>query len=108
MRRKTGVEVEGMTPSKASDDFPPGSDGDEIESELQKAFALEADDEGFGHRAEKRQMPDVPDLGTDSEIGVNWSKRLPRCDYCVCWPLQWCLRIVGLVGSHRRHKTVAG
>ncbi|KAH0457038.1 hypothetical protein IEQ34_014945 [Dendrobium chrysotoxum] len=37
MQRKTGVE--------ASDDFPPGSDGDEIESELQKAFALEADDE---------------------------------------------------------------
>ncbi|KAH0463163.1 hypothetical protein IEQ34_007745 [Dendrobium chrysotoxum] len=43
--RKTGVEVEGLTPSQASDDFPPGSDGDEIESELQKAFALEADDE---------------------------------------------------------------
>ncbi|KAH0459862.1 hypothetical protein IEQ34_010525 [Dendrobium chrysotoxum] len=39
------VEVEGLTPSQASDDFPPGSDGDEIESELQKAFALEADDE---------------------------------------------------------------
>ncbi|KAH0462976.1 hypothetical protein IEQ34_007558 [Dendrobium chrysotoxum] len=39
-----GVEVEGLTPSQASDDFPPGSDGDEIESELQKAFALEADD----------------------------------------------------------------
>ncbi|KAH0457698.1 hypothetical protein IEQ34_013013 [Dendrobium chrysotoxum] len=45
MQRKTGVEVEGLTPSQASDDFPPGSDGDEIESELQKAFALEADDE---------------------------------------------------------------
>ncbi|KAH0448828.1 hypothetical protein IEQ34_022628 [Dendrobium chrysotoxum] len=45
MHRKTGVEVEGLTPSQASDDFPPGSDGDEIESELQKAFALEADDE---------------------------------------------------------------
>ncbi|KAH0451965.1 hypothetical protein IEQ34_019264 [Dendrobium chrysotoxum] len=39
------VKVEGLTPSQASDDFPPGSDGDEIESELQKAFALEADDE---------------------------------------------------------------
>ncbi|KAH0468210.1 hypothetical protein IEQ34_003243 [Dendrobium chrysotoxum] len=36
MQRKTGVE--------ASDDFPPGFDGDEIESEL-KAFALEDDDE---------------------------------------------------------------
>ncbi|KAH0467262.1 hypothetical protein IEQ34_004500 [Dendrobium chrysotoxum] len=45
MQRKTRVEVEGLTPSQASDDFPPGSDGDEIKSELQKAFALEADDE---------------------------------------------------------------
>ncbi|KAH0455206.1 hypothetical protein IEQ34_015238 [Dendrobium chrysotoxum] len=45
MQRKIGVEVEGLIPSQASDDFPPGSDGDEIESELQKAFALEADDE---------------------------------------------------------------
>ncbi|KAH0453710.1 hypothetical protein IEQ34_018034 [Dendrobium chrysotoxum] len=45
MQRKTGVEVEGLTHSQASDDFPPGSDGDKIESELQKAFALEADDE---------------------------------------------------------------
>ncbi|KAH0469460.1 hypothetical protein IEQ34_001018 [Dendrobium chrysotoxum] len=43
--RKIGVEVEGLTPSQASDDFPPSSDGDEIESELQKAFALEVDDE---------------------------------------------------------------
>ncbi|KAH0453230.1 hypothetical protein IEQ34_017554 [Dendrobium chrysotoxum] len=40
-----GVEVEGLTHSQASDDFPPGSDGDEIESELHKAFALEANDE---------------------------------------------------------------
>ncbi|KAH0470962.1 hypothetical protein IEQ34_000685 [Dendrobium chrysotoxum] len=38
---KTGVEVEGLTLSRASDDFPTFSDGDEIESELQKAFALE-------------------------------------------------------------------
>ncbi|KAH0450274.1 hypothetical protein IEQ34_020966 [Dendrobium chrysotoxum] len=43
--RKTEVEVEGLTPSQASDDFPPGSDGDEIERKLQKVFALEADDE---------------------------------------------------------------
>ncbi|KAH0466201.1 hypothetical protein IEQ34_006304 [Dendrobium chrysotoxum] len=34
MQRKTGVEVEGLTPIQTSDDFPPGSDGDEIESEL--------------------------------------------------------------------------
>ncbi|KAH0458072.1 hypothetical protein IEQ34_013387 [Dendrobium chrysotoxum] len=45
MQRKTGVEIEGLTPNQASNDFPPGSKGDEIESELQKAFALEADDE---------------------------------------------------------------
>ncbi|KAH0470950.1 hypothetical protein IEQ34_000673 [Dendrobium chrysotoxum] len=31
--------------SKASDDFPSGSDGNEIESELQKAFDLDVDDE---------------------------------------------------------------
>ncbi|KAI0520564.1 hypothetical protein KFK09_008040 [Dendrobium nobile] len=45
VQRKTGVEVEGLTPSQASDDFSSDSDGDEIESELQRAFALEADDE---------------------------------------------------------------
>ncbi|KAH0468244.1 hypothetical protein IEQ34_003277 [Dendrobium chrysotoxum] len=42
---KTGVHVEGVTPSQASDDFPSSSDGDEIESELQKAFNLDVDDE---------------------------------------------------------------
>ncbi|KAH0470519.1 hypothetical protein IEQ34_000242 [Dendrobium chrysotoxum] len=45
VQRKSGVEVEGLTLSQASDDSPPDSDGDEIERELQKAFALEADDE---------------------------------------------------------------
>ncbi|KAH0448147.1 hypothetical protein IEQ34_021947 [Dendrobium chrysotoxum] len=45
VQRKAGVEVEGLTPSQASDDFPPDSDGDEIESELHKAFSLEVDDE---------------------------------------------------------------
>ncbi|KAH0449550.1 hypothetical protein IEQ34_020242 [Dendrobium chrysotoxum] len=45
MQRKTGVQVEGVTPSHASDDFPSGSNGDEIESELQKAFDLDVDDE---------------------------------------------------------------
>ncbi|KAH0454758.1 hypothetical protein IEQ34_016682 [Dendrobium chrysotoxum] len=43
--RKTGVQVEGVTPGQASDDFPSGFDGDEIESELQKAFDLDVDDE---------------------------------------------------------------
>ncbi|KAH0470452.1 hypothetical protein IEQ34_000175 [Dendrobium chrysotoxum] len=41
----TGVQVEGVTPCQASDDFPSGSDGDKIESELQKAFDLDMDDE---------------------------------------------------------------
>ncbi|KAH0456825.1 hypothetical protein IEQ34_014732 [Dendrobium chrysotoxum] len=45
MQRKIGVQVEGVTPSQASDDFPSGSDGDEIESELQKVFDLDVDDE---------------------------------------------------------------
>ncbi|PKU74838.1 hypothetical protein MA16_Dca005029 [Dendrobium catenatum] len=45
MQQKTGVQVEGVTPSQASDDFPSGSDGDEIESELQKVLDLDADDE---------------------------------------------------------------
>ncbi|KAH0465088.1 hypothetical protein IEQ34_005191 [Dendrobium chrysotoxum] len=45
VQRKTRVEVEGLTPSQASDDSPLDSDGDEIESELQKAFALEVDEE---------------------------------------------------------------
>ncbi|KAH0470739.1 hypothetical protein IEQ34_000462 [Dendrobium chrysotoxum] len=39
------VEVKGLTPNQASYDSPPYSDGDEIKSELQKAFALEVDDE---------------------------------------------------------------
>ncbi|KAH0467006.1 hypothetical protein IEQ34_004244 [Dendrobium chrysotoxum] len=34
VQRKIGVKVEGLTPSQASDDSPPDSDGDEIESEL--------------------------------------------------------------------------
>ncbi|KAH0452478.1 hypothetical protein IEQ34_019777 [Dendrobium chrysotoxum] len=34
MQRKTAVQVKGVTPSQASDDFPSGFNGDEIESEL--------------------------------------------------------------------------
>ncbi|KAH0453065.1 hypothetical protein IEQ34_017389 [Dendrobium chrysotoxum] len=45
VQRKAGVEVEGLTPSHASDDFPLDSDGYEVESELQKAFTLEVYDE---------------------------------------------------------------
>ncbi|KAH0463421.1 hypothetical protein IEQ34_008003 [Dendrobium chrysotoxum] len=44
VQRKTGVEVEGLTPSQASDESPPDSGGDKIESEIQKAFSLEVDD----------------------------------------------------------------
>ncbi|KAL0909379.1 hypothetical protein M5K25_020241 [Dendrobium thyrsiflorum] len=43
VHRKTGAAVEGLTPSQASGDSPSDSDGDEIESELQKAFDLEDD-----------------------------------------------------------------
>ncbi|KAH0454924.1 hypothetical protein IEQ34_016848 [Dendrobium chrysotoxum] len=43
VQQKAGVEVEGLTPSQALNDSPLDSDGDEIESELQKAFALEVD-----------------------------------------------------------------
>ncbi|KAI0511249.1 hypothetical protein KFK09_011874 [Dendrobium nobile] len=43
MQRKTGVEVEGLTPNQSSDDFSSDSYGDEIESELQKVFSLEDD-----------------------------------------------------------------
>ncbi|KAL0911055.1 hypothetical protein M5K25_019158 [Dendrobium thyrsiflorum] len=45
MQQKTGVTVEGLTPSKASGDPSSDFDGGEIESELQKTFALEVDDE---------------------------------------------------------------
>ncbi|KAH0456748.1 hypothetical protein IEQ34_014655 [Dendrobium chrysotoxum] len=44
VNRKTGAEVEGLTPSQASVDAPSDSDGDEIESELHKAFDLNEDD----------------------------------------------------------------
>ncbi|KAH0461167.1 hypothetical protein IEQ34_008742 [Dendrobium chrysotoxum] len=44
MQRQTGVQVEGVTPSQASDNFSSGSNGDEIESELQKAFDLDVDE----------------------------------------------------------------
>ncbi|KAL0914223.1 hypothetical protein M5K25_017736 [Dendrobium thyrsiflorum] len=45
VERKAGVIVEGLTPNQASGDPPSDFDGDEIESELHKAFALEVDDE---------------------------------------------------------------
>ncbi|PKU82688.1 hypothetical protein MA16_Dca021964 [Dendrobium catenatum] len=45
MQRKTGVPVEGVTPSQASDDFLSGYDGDEVECDLRKVLDLDVDDE---------------------------------------------------------------
>ncbi|KAL0911275.1 hypothetical protein M5K25_019406 [Dendrobium thyrsiflorum] len=45
MQRKTGVIVDGLTPSQASGDPSSDVDGDEVESELQKVFDLEVDDD---------------------------------------------------------------
>ncbi|KAH0461348.1 hypothetical protein IEQ34_008923 [Dendrobium chrysotoxum] len=45
VQRKTGAEVEGLTPSQASRDSSSDSNGDDIESELQKTFSLEKDDD---------------------------------------------------------------
>ncbi|KAH0468086.1 hypothetical protein IEQ34_003119 [Dendrobium chrysotoxum] len=45
VHRKTGAEIEGLTPSQASGDASSDSGGEELESELQQAFALEEDDD---------------------------------------------------------------
>ncbi|KAL0924039.1 hypothetical protein M5K25_004841 [Dendrobium thyrsiflorum] len=45
MQRKTGITVEGLTPSQASGDLSSDADGDKVESELQKVFDLDVDDE---------------------------------------------------------------
>ncbi|KAH0460256.1 hypothetical protein IEQ34_010919 [Dendrobium chrysotoxum] len=42
---KTGAEIEGLTPSQASGDASSDSGGEELESELQRAFALEEDED---------------------------------------------------------------
>ncbi|KAH0466615.1 hypothetical protein IEQ34_003853 [Dendrobium chrysotoxum] len=41
VQRKTGADIDGLTPSQASGDPSSNSGGEEIESELQKAFSLE-------------------------------------------------------------------
>ncbi|KAH0453958.1 hypothetical protein IEQ34_018282 [Dendrobium chrysotoxum] len=41
---KTRAEIEGLTPTQASSNSSSDLDGDEINSELQKVFALEDDD----------------------------------------------------------------
>ncbi|KAH0465377.1 hypothetical protein IEQ34_005480 [Dendrobium chrysotoxum] len=45
VHRKTGAEIEGLTPSQASGDVSSDSGGEELESELQRAFALEEDED---------------------------------------------------------------
>ncbi|KAH0450326.1 hypothetical protein IEQ34_021018 [Dendrobium chrysotoxum] len=45
VQRKTGAEIDGLTPSQASCDPSSDSGGEEIESELQKAFSLEEDED---------------------------------------------------------------
>ncbi|KAH0457654.1 hypothetical protein IEQ34_012969 [Dendrobium chrysotoxum] len=45
VHRKTGAEIEGLTPSQASSDASSNSGGEELESELQRAFALEEDED---------------------------------------------------------------
>ncbi|KAH0452878.1 hypothetical protein IEQ34_017202 [Dendrobium chrysotoxum] len=45
VQRKTGAEIDGLTPSQASGDPSSDSGGKEIESELQKAFSLEEDED---------------------------------------------------------------
>ncbi|KAH0471133.1 hypothetical protein IEQ34_000856 [Dendrobium chrysotoxum] len=45
VHRKTGVEIEGLTPSQASGDASSDSSGEELESELQRAFVLEEDED---------------------------------------------------------------
>ncbi|KAH0450867.1 hypothetical protein IEQ34_021559 [Dendrobium chrysotoxum] len=42
---KTGAEIERLTPSKASGDPSSDSSGEEIQSELQKAFSLEEEED---------------------------------------------------------------
>ncbi|KAH0467132.1 hypothetical protein IEQ34_004370 [Dendrobium chrysotoxum] len=45
VHRKTGAEIEGLTPSQASSDASSDSGGEELESELLRAFALEEDED---------------------------------------------------------------
>ncbi|KAH0448715.1 hypothetical protein IEQ34_022515 [Dendrobium chrysotoxum] len=45
VHRKTGAEIEGLTPSQAYGDASSDSGGEELESKLQRAFALEEDED---------------------------------------------------------------
>ncbi|KAL0927362.1 hypothetical protein M5K25_001526 [Dendrobium thyrsiflorum] len=44
VHRKTGADIQGLSPSQASGGPPSDSGGEEVESELQKIFALEEDE----------------------------------------------------------------
>ncbi|KAL0914182.1 hypothetical protein M5K25_017692 [Dendrobium thyrsiflorum] len=45
VHRKTGADIQGLSPSQASGGHPSDSGGEEVESELQKIFALEEDED---------------------------------------------------------------
>ncbi|KAL0915548.1 hypothetical protein M5K25_015974 [Dendrobium thyrsiflorum] len=45
VHRKTGADIQGLPPSQASGGTPSDSGGEEVESELQKIFALEEDED---------------------------------------------------------------
>ncbi|KAH0456920.1 hypothetical protein IEQ34_014827 [Dendrobium chrysotoxum] len=45
VHHKTGAKIEGLTPSQASGDASSDSSGEELERELQQAFALEEDED---------------------------------------------------------------
>ncbi|KAH0448466.1 hypothetical protein IEQ34_022266 [Dendrobium chrysotoxum] len=45
VHRKTRAKIKGLTPSQASGDAYSDSSGEELESELQQAFALEEDED---------------------------------------------------------------
>ncbi|KAH0456935.1 hypothetical protein IEQ34_014842 [Dendrobium chrysotoxum] len=45
VHRKTGAEIEGLTSSQASGDASSDSGGEELENELQRAFAMEEDED---------------------------------------------------------------
>ncbi|KAL0909376.1 hypothetical protein M5K25_020238 [Dendrobium thyrsiflorum] len=69
VHRKTGAAVEGLTPSQASGDSPSDSDGDEIESELQKAFDLEDDTDIEILRRQYHNRTNITSIATPASSG---------------------------------------
>ncbi|KAH0453509.1 hypothetical protein IEQ34_017833 [Dendrobium chrysotoxum] len=78
VHRKTGAEIEGLTPSQASGDASSDSGGEELESELQRAFALEEDEDDFIPRTPEASLEltrpnpvaDVPPTGPPTSLVV--------------------------------------